>query len=219
MNVSFSLSSSDVSNYIRSSALVNFRFEYCTCPISTLPLGLRNFSVTKANANTAQLRWDAETDNDAYRYEIELSRDGKTFTTAAVVDKKFNSPAPVYLQRVSIMPNEYGQYYFRVKQRWMNGYYKYTDVRMVEFANPLSSTVSLYPNPSTGIVGIKFVSVKSSRFTVQISNAQGQIIEKKDVSVAETDYKVITTLQKGLYYIKLTELASGASVINQMLIQ
>lgn len=219
MNVGFSLSSSDVSNYIRSSALVNFRFEYCTCPLSTLPLGLRNFSVSKVAANAAQLRWDAEADNDNYRYEIEWSRDGKNFTTATVVAKQFNTPNPVYLQRLPIKANEYGTYYYRVKQHWANGYYKYTGIRTVEFTNPLFSNVSLYPNPSSGIVGIKFVSVKAGKFLVQISNAQGQTVEKKEVTVAETDYKVVATLQKGLYYIKLIEVATGASCINQMLIQ
>jgi hypothetical protein len=207
------------STLVLTSALVNFRFEYCTCPITSLPLGLRNFSVSRTAGSTAQLRWDAATDNDNYLYEVEVSRDGKHFSQEAVVNKKYNISNPSYLHAYSTKNNQYGRYYFRIKQRWLNGYYRYTETKSVEFTNPLSSTISLYPNPSSGVVGIKFVSVKAGKFLVQISNAVGQIIITKEVLVAETDYKLITALKAGKYYVKIIDVATNASCVNQMVVQ
>lgn len=207
------------SSLVLTSALVNFRFEYCTCPITALPAGLKNFTVVKTSSVEAGLRWAAEVDDDNYVYDVEVSRDGNKFYRVAELDKQYNSKAPSYLYSYRIKNNQYGRYYFRIKQRWLNGYYRYSENRSVEFVNPLFSTISLYPNPSPGIVGIKFVSAKAGKFLVQISNALGQVVVTKEVVVAETDYKVVATLQKGAYFIKLTDLDSKASCINQMIIR
>ena len=206
------------SSLVLTSALVNFRFEYCTCPASTLPVGLKNFTVTKTGTNTAGLRWDAEAGNDSYFYEIEVSRDGQHFSKAAVQEKDGNSKAS-YSYVHSIKANEYGRYYYRVKQRWPNGYSRYTEIKPVDFLNPLFASVSISPNPSNGIIGLKFIAVKPGEYKIEISNAAGQIVEKKTVQVAATDYKRITTLQKGMYYLKITEQASQSSLISQLVVQ
>ena len=101
----------------------------------------------------------------------------------------------------------------------MDGFYKYSEVKAVDFANPLFATISLYPNPSSGQVGIKFVNVKAGRFLAQISNAAGQVVVIKDLTVAETDYKTVATLGAGMYYVKITDVATQAFCINQMIVK
>lgn len=209
----------DIDNYMRTSAFVNFRFEYCTCPITTLPVGIKNFTVAKQSSTAAQLRWEAEAGNDNYIYEIEMSRDGVQFSKTAVVTKLLNTANPTYQQGYAIKANEYGRYYFRIKQRWMDGYYRYSEIRPVDLANPLFATISLYPNPSSGNIGIKFVSVKTGKFLVQVSNASGQVVVTKELVVAETDYKTVATLGAGLYYVKITDVATNASCVNQMIVK
>ena len=209
----------DIDNYMRTSTYVNFRFEYCTCPIASLPLGLKNFSVTKQGNASAGLHWEAETGSDHYFYEIEVSRDGHSFSGVAVLNKEAAAAKPVYQYAYAVKPNDYGRYYFRVKQQWLDGYYRYSEVRSVNFANPLFSTVSLYPNPSTGTVGLKFVAGRAGMYSVKISNAAGQVVTSKEVQVAETDFKQLATLQRGTYYVKITELSSGASCVQQLFVQ
>lgn len=205
------------SSLVLTSALVNFRFEYCTCPLTALPIGLKNFSATKSS-NAADLQWQAEAGTDNYYYEIEVSRDGRSFSRAAILNKQSPNAASYHFG-YAIKPSEYGRYYFRVKQRWLDGYYRYSEIKSVEFANPLTTTVSIYPNPSAGNVGIKFISAKGGSYTVQISNAAGQTVTRKDLRVTSTDYKQLATLQKGMYYIKITELSSGSSFIQQLIVQ
>ncbi len=209
----------DIDNYMRTSAFVNFRFEYCTCPISSLPVGLKNFNVEKTSATASRLRWEAEAGKDSYYYEIEESRDGSHFSKTAVVNKVVNTNNPFYQYGFAIKANEYGRYYFRVKQRWLDGYYKYSEIKQVDFANPLFSTISLYPNPSSGAIGIKFVSAKAGRFLIQVSNASGRVVVTKELLVVETDYKTMATLGAGMYYIKITDVATQAFCINQIMVK
>jgi len=209
----------DNSSSVSTSALVNFRLEYCTCPMATLPVGLKNFSVVKSGSSTASVRWEAETGSDNYFYQVGVSRDGRHFTTAGTVNKMVNIANPSYLYPFSINAREYGRYYFRIKQQWFDGYFHYSEIRSVDYANPLFSSVSIYPNPSSGNVGIKFVAAKAGKYLVQVSNAGGQVVASKEVVVAETTFKQIASLQKGLYYVKITELSTQSSYFNQLIVQ
>ena len=211
--------SGDIATYMRTSTFVNFRFEYCNCPLATLPVGLKNFSVTKTGNTNAALRWEAEPGSDHYYYEVEVSGDGSNFIKAGLLNKQTVSGSHVYNYGYSVKLNEYGRHYFRVKQQWLDGYFRYSDVRVVDFTNPVFSTVSLYPNPSSGAVGLKFVAAKAGLYGVKISNAAGQVVVSKELQVAETDFKQLALLQKGTYYVKVTESLSGATSVQQLVVQ
>ena len=205
--------------HILTSAFVNFRFEYCTCPLAVLPVGLKNFSVNKTGSSRANLHWEAETGNDHYFYQIEVSRDGSRFEKAGTLDKQATASSPSYNFGYAVKPNEGGRYYFRIKQQWLDGYYRYSEVRSVDFADPLLAAVSVYPNPSSGQAGIKFVAAKAGVYKVEVTNAAGQTISNKEMRVAETDFKQLNTLQTGTYYVKITELSSGASCVQQLVVR
>jgi hypothetical protein len=179
---------------VRTSASVRFRFEYCKCPKSTLPLGVKNFTVNKTGAQTANLYWEGQNDQYDYNYDIQMSRDGRQFATVATVDRK-HTAAPTYL------------YSFAAKEK------------ALEFVNPVFANVSLYPNPSAGTMGLKFVNAKGGRMTVQVANASGRLVMVKDVQVAETDYKLIGQLPKGLYWVKIIDAATRASCVKQLVVQ
>ena len=148
-----------------------------------------------------------------------MSRDGQHFSKVGVQRKTVNNAKASYQFFYPVRPNEFGRYYFRVKQRWLDGYYRYTDIRSIEFSNPVFSNVSIYPNPSSGSVGVKFIAAKAGNYQVEISNAAGQVISRKDLTVAETDYKQIGLLQKGMYYVKITDQSTQAFSIHQFYVQ
>lgn len=219
MKAKFDLSSSDVANYVRSSAAVNIRLEYCTCPMTVLPVGLKNFSVTKTASGRADLRWEAEAGADHYFYQIEVSRDGARFEKVSTLNKQADNPSPSYQYGYAVKPTEGGRYYFRIRQQWLDGYYRYSEVRSVDFADPLFAAVSLYPNPTSGQAGIKFVAAKAGVYKVEVTNTAGQTVSNKEMRVAETDFKQLNALQKGTYYVKITELASSASCTQRLVVQ
>ena len=200
------------------SGFVNYRLEYCYCPPTVLPMGLLDFQVNKKGDNTAALNWNAETDNNDFHYEIQVSRDGRNFKPAGVVQKK-SGINPTYTFQYDRQKHETGQLYFRVQQRYHNGVAKFTAVQSVNFENTLLNKISLYPNPSSGNVGIKFVNVTSGKLSIRISNVQGQTVVSKDLVVAGTDYKQIATLQRGMYWMKITDVTTQETVVNQLLIK
>jgi hypothetical protein len=212
-----SITGGSSSSLVLTSAMVNFKFEYCTCPKVTLPIGLKNFTVTKTSAQTANLYWEGENDEYAYNYDVEVSRDGRHFTKVATVDRKYTAH-PTYLF-AHAAGTDYGRYYYRVRQHWLNGYVRYTPVKMAEFTNPLFAATTLYPKPSTGSVGIKFVNVNAGKMLVQIANATGQQVAMKELSVTQNDYQPLAQLPSGLYWVKITDAATKTSCVRQLVVQ
>lgn len=208
----------DYSFGVATIGFVNYRLEYCYCPPTVLPMGLIDFEVNKKGDNKASLNWHAETDNSNFHYEIQVSRDGRNFKPAGVVQKK-PGINPSYSFQYERQKHETGQLYFRVQQRYHNGIAKFTTIQSVNFENTLLNKISLYPNPSSGNVGIKFVNVTSGKLSIKISNVQGQTVVSKDLTVAGTDYKQIATLQRGMYWMKITDVIAGETVVNQLLIK
>lgn len=213
-----SISGGSSINLVLTSALVNFKFEYCACAKVALPVGLKNFTVAKTGSQSATLSWEGENDEYQYVYDIEISRDGKRFTKVATVDRKYTA-APAYQYSFVANGNESGKHYFRVRQRWQSGYVRFTPVKPVELSNPVFDNVSLYPNPSTSAAGIKFVNSKGGRMLVQVTNAAGQPLFSKELQVAATDYKTLGTLPAGMYWVKITDMASKASCVKQLIVQ
>ena len=200
------------------SGFVNYRLEYCYCPPTVLPVGLLDFQVSKKNDDAASLNWKAETDTRDFHYEVQVSKDGRNFKPAGIVQKK-SGINPSYEFIYDRKKHETGQVYFRVQQRYHTGNIKYTDTRSIKFENTLLNKISLYPNPSSGNVGIKFVNVTAGKLSVRISNVQGQTVVSQDIAVAGTDYKQIATLQRGMYWLKFTDVTTGETVVNQLLIK
>lgn len=114
---------------------------------------------------------------------------------------------------------ESGSYYFRIKQVYSNGYVRYSNIQHVAMENSGSPKFSLYPNPSQGIVGIKFDNSSAGHYDIQIYNAQGQIIVNKAIVVGGSSYVQIGVLKGGNYWLRLTNKQSLESCVNQLIIK
>jgi hypothetical protein len=205
---------------IATSAFVNFHFEYCTCPPSVLPLNIRQFSATKLTADKAELKWSGFDDPNSvyYHYEAQMSRDGHNFTSIGSLPKNTTNTDPYRLVYKAIN-GESGVYFFRIKQVYSNGYSRYSNIKPVTLENSDFPKFTLYPNPSNGIVGIKFDNISTGHFNIQIYNTQGQTMVKKDIVTNGSSYVQVATLESGVYWLRLTDVKSQASCVNQLLIK
>ncbi|MEI9910139.1 MAG: T9SS type A sorting domain-containing protein [Bacteroidota bacterium] len=205
--------------FVLSSALVNFHFQYCTCPPVVLPLNIRQFNVTRLTADKAELKWSGYDEPFTnYYYEAEVSRDGVHFISIGVLPKN-NSGTDPYRIPYRAVNGETGTFYFRVKQVYPGGYSRYSNIKQVNLENSDFPGFTIYPNPSTGIVGIKFDNTSTGRYNIHIYNAQGQTMMKKDIAVAESSYVQVAALKSGVYWIKLTDVKSQLTRVNQLLIK
>ncbi len=208
------------STLVLTSALVNFHFEYCTCPIVTLPLSIRNFFVTKISDNTAELKWSAFDDLETnYRYEVELSKDGRNFFNIGQIAKNMSENSNVYKFIYTASPSYTGVHFFRIRQVYTNGYSRFSDIRTIDLKNSLYTGFHVYPNPSTGIIGIKFDNNESGKKLVEVYNTQGQKVMQKELVVTGLSYHQLGTLQQGTYWLRLTDVTSKLSRVNQLFIK
>lgn len=197
---------------------VNYKLQYCYCPNAVLPLNINNFSVTKKGTDRAMLQWvglDDEKKN--YRYEVEVSRDGYHFSSVGSLP--LNPASADYNFLYVVGDNSQGRYFFRIKQVYSNGYTRFSEIKYADMERSASPKFTLYPNPSSGIVGIKFDNIQSGQLMVQIYNTQGQKIMQTGIDAAGSSYRQITVLQKGMYWLKATDITSGMSNVNQLFIK
>lgn len=203
------------------SGFVNYKLEYCICPIAVLPLSIKDFYATKIAGNKAELTWTGDDDNNRdYHYEIEISNDGHNFSSIKSVVKGLqgnNNYKFVYHDDKNAANKNY---FFRLKQVYSNGYTRFTDIRSLEFqGTPDVRNFIIYPNPSNGIVGIKFVDISDGKLKIQVFNTRGQTIVNKEVNVVEASYCQIAWLQRGVYWMKISDVTGKISCVNQLLIK
>ncbi|HLG39961.1 MAG TPA: choice-of-anchor E domain-containing protein [Chitinophagaceae bacterium] len=205
---------------ISTSAFVNFRFEYCTCPPVVLPsLNVSLFTVTKLSGDKAELKWSGfEDENSSYHYEAQVSRDGRNFSSISSFPKNTTNNSPYRLVYRTVN-GESGIFFFRIKQVYSNGYSRFSNIRQVELKNSDFPPFTLYPNPSNGIVGIKFDNITDGHFKIQIYNTQGQMMVEKEIVTGGSSYVKVATLESGVYWLRLTDVKSQSSCVNQLLIK
>ncbi len=204
---------------VATSALVRFNFQYCTCPGYILPLHLRNFEANKVAENKALLTWEGINEATAsYRYVTEMSRNGRDFVPVGTVQKE-SSVNDQYQFTYTTKQNESGDFFFRVKQVYANSYTRISEVRKVTLKSSVVPRFIISPNPSTGVVGIKFDNDEGGKHKLEIFNAQGQTVVRKDIVLSGSSYQQIASLQSGMYWVKLTDLSSQLSAVSQLYIK
>jgi hypothetical protein len=214
-----SVSGGNYNSSVSTSARVRLRLEYCTCPGLALPLSIRNLLATKIADNKVELSWSAfDEQTAAHRYIIEISRDGKEFSEIGEIPKSI-TPNDLYKKIYTTNQNENGMFFFRVKQVYFNGYTRFSVVKQVYLENSPAPKFTVFPNPSTGIVGIKFDNIESGKMTMQVFNSRGQKVLQKDILVAGSSYQQLGTLESGIYWLRLTDEKNRLSFVNQLMIK
>lgn len=197
---------------------VNYNLQYCYCPNAVLPLNIHNFTVTKKGDDRADLQWIGQDDHGSnYHYEVEVSRDGYHFSSISSLSVNPRSSDYNYLYAMG--ENTGGRYFFRVKQVYSNGYTRFSEIKYADLERSASPQFTLYPNPSGGIVGIKFDNIQTGQLMVQIFNTQGQKTLEKRIEASGSSYRQITVLQQGSYWLKVTDIISRLSCVKQLIIK
>jgi hypothetical protein len=220
INAGVSISSGgNASIGIATSGLVNIRFEYCYCPAVVLPVTIHEFDINKLNESQVDLTWSGYDESyDEYYYEAEVSRDGKNFTSINSVARHPDSNDSYKMTFTS--NGAEGTYYFRIRQVYSNGFVRYSNTRQVLLGKSLKAKFLLYPNPSSGIVGIKFDNTLSGVFNALVYTTQGQMTVQKEIVVRPgSSYMEIARLVPGVYWLRLTDKKSLESSVHQILIK
>jgi hypothetical protein len=75
----------------------------------------------------------------------------------------------------------------------------------VESINPQENGFTIYPNPSNGIVNIKFDKIENKDAKIEIFNQLGQMVYSQNVITSKLDHLVVAeNFANGIYFIKIT---------------
>jgi hypothetical protein len=174
-----------------------------------VPVTLTSFSAQKQNTTTL-LKWTTVQEFNSREFVIERSANGFNWQAIATIAAAGNSATTLdYIAR-DLYPHK-GINLYRLKSVDMDNKFVYSAIRRVDFENKF--TYSIYPNPATDILQI--VSDNSSGFNalVQITNSQGQVLIKKQISSNSQPAQIdISSLSSGIYIMKIITAEGTVSV-------
>ncbi len=175
-----------------------------------LPIMMSEFSAQRKD-KTAMLNWKTSSEINALRFEIErMSSNG--FITVGSVAAKNNGTPNIYSFTENNSSATTTQYRLKLIDR--DNRYRYSEIRTVKgIGTPADFTIS--PNPSNGSTTIISTVVSGSeRF--QILDNVGRVI--RTISGINTGNINITGLQKGMFYIRLTDQTTGEQVTKKLVV-
>lgn len=186
-----------------------------------LPVTLALFTAKTIDAGV-RLDWITETEINNSHFEIERSKDGKTFKTIGAVDGAGNSRVRQTYTFLDKLPYE-GASYYRLKQVDFDGKFDYSPTVIVEWGgNTESYDAVLYPNPTLGNTSfnIRFNSaLEGLEAVIMVQDLTGKEILTKTFSAASvTQVKSNDEVLKPGVYIVTIQVADK-KIINRLVVQ
>ena len=175
---------------------------------SSLPVGLVSFEASATTAETIQLDWVTSSETNSDYFSIERSTDGTSWELIDQVPAMGNSTSTHEYRTFDNHPY-YGTSYYRLSQFDLNGSVGTTDMEAVYLDLGDNASLTVFPNPTTGLVSVKgdLISLSTFRFT---NNVGQNVKDQVTIYNQATDTLIIDfgNLAPGLYFVTF----SGGSV-------
>lgn len=160
----------------------------------TLPVKWGSFTATK-QGSSALLKWTTVSENNADKFIVERSADGRTYTSVGSEVKAVNSSNGASYSLTDSKPFN-GNNIYRIKEVDKDGKYDYSDIRSLNFAE-IKPLITMAPNPAKDFVNIK-VEGNTETLTIQIISTGGQVIGTYTMNGENTSIN-IASLAHGIY--------------------
>ncbi|MBK8626713.1 MAG: T9SS type A sorting domain-containing protein [Saprospiraceae bacterium] len=131
--------------------------------------------------------WVTSSEVNSDYFGVERSADGNTWEQIGQVAAAGNSNTDLAYQYIdrklpSFRAGE-NIFYYRLRLTDLDGQYKYTDVRGVNFGKTSNSIVSIYPNPTTEIINVDIsgMSLDAGDVTLSVYDMNGRNMISKNI--------------------------------------
>ncbi|MBE7174333.1 MAG: T9SS type A sorting domain-containing protein [Williamsia sp.] len=159
-----------------------------------LPLHLLSFSGSRGDGYN-ELTWQTASEENTKQFDIEQSKDGRSFTTIATVKADGNG-SNQYSSR------DYAQYsgkvFYRLKMVDADNRFTYSSVI---FIDSKATGVSIYPNPATSVVHINIRNAALLNTGAGIYDANGRLLKTVLITTSQQTITV-QSLAKGVYTLR-----------------
>lgn len=165
-------------------------------------LGVKLVSLAAHAIENRFIKLDFETAGEinADRFMIERSTDSQFMTIGTVAARGITTAVQHYVFNDTKVSSGI-QYYYRLKIIDIDGRFEYSQIVAASIAGDV--TISIYPNPSQGIVYIEGLSEGEH---VVITNSSGAVIREQELQKRSLD---LGDLPKGVYFISVAGLPGG----------
>lgn len=177
-----------------------------------LPINIKTFSVVKDGERNAQLDWTTSSEINSDFFGIERSSDGLSWDEIAKVDAAGNSTTErqyAYLDSNLPLNRDQNQvFYYRLRLVDIDGQYKYSDVRGVNFRSVVTDlNVTLYPNPATQWVNIELAGLDMDNGDVQLNifDMSGRQMIHKPILGNGIEPVDVAQLPAGVYQVSIAQ--------------
>lgn len=160
-----------------------------------LPVKIVSFSGS-CGTNATILEWTTATEINNDFFTVETSKDGNVWTSVKNIKGAGNSNQLVNYS--CIIPGVVATTsFYRLKQTDFDGKFEYTQPISVKNCKTGPSTVTIYPNPSAGVVNINFNGEKETIQTIEVYNLMGSKIFNTIGFQGQID---LSNAPAGIYY-------------------
>lgn len=211
-------------NYVTLATNLNISITYTYCPNSILPIGRIDFFAKARENNSVQLNWTKENEDNNIVYAIEMSTNGSDFSKIGTVQsqKPANASTVVrYEYEYNTPASVSGKLYFWIKQTDALGRIQYSAIRSVSCGYKEVS-LTLFPNPASDKVMLKFGTVLKNRQQVDIINSIGQVLESSAITPSGGDNETLIFKNRytpGVYFIRVIDVATRKQQIGRLIIK
>jgi hypothetical protein len=202
-----------------------FHLTYYWCPAAALATSIVDFTAVP-NGNSILLEFLATNQEPNTTYEIQISTDGKNFSTLgeAESDAASTGSSSKYQYQYNLDPANVGKLYFRVQETdGTGGQVGYSQVVVADPNNNSANDISYqtYPNPATNSLLFQFNSNQTGHFLLQLINTAGQIVQETGVTLTGTN-QIRMNLSpqpvRGLYFLRTSDLTHNRSFVSKVFI-
>lgn len=195
-------------------------FYFGSASLTTLPLDLINFSASRQNNNTVQLKWTSENEVNVSSFEVERSADGSSFSTIGTVAANgslTNSSQNYSYTDRSAANVQAAVLYYRLRMLDRDGSYKYSEIISVNM-NVIAGRLITTPNPTHGIVNLSIVSNINQKAQWKVTDNAGRVLLQSSVQLrpGSNNWSIdISGLAAGTYHLTL----SGTGIDQKVKVQ
>lgn len=173
-----------------------------TINASPLPLVLNSFSAS-ADHCEANINWLSGSQEGIQLFALERSSDGNSFKQIAEI-----AVHTIGTYQYNDVNEGSRYYYYRLRIINKDGSYLYSQVVSVFTDCGNANQFSVFPNPATETVNVKFTAVHAGVFQIALINVQGQVLSLQTVNGKQGENISQCSLKgllPGVYYIRLLD--------------
>ncbi|SOD12812.1 T9SS type A sorting domain-containing protein [Pedobacter xixiisoli] len=181
---------------------------FTTSPNTVLPVDLISFTAKTEN-NSIRLDWTTQSENNNKSFTLLRSDNKINFNPIATINGQGNKQTKTEYTFNDRLPSA-GTNYYQLVQTDYNGDSKQIGIKAAEFGLDAENLITLFPNPATTSVKVKF-SQQTSR--IDLVDLNGRLIETSKIDSSATFHNFnVAKLPAGIYFIKLNQEVATKSI-------